>query len=457
MVYSSLLFIYGFLPISLLIYYVTPKKLRNAVLLLLSMVFCGLISLYFLVFMAVYTLINYTAGILTERKNKIAAAIPLAGGIIFDLTAILVFRTEYFSWLKDIIRAPEGFFPVGISFFTLSAVGTLIDVYCGRIKAERNLIQFGLYFLFFPKLLMGPVLRYGSFSKILSRRKCGLNEIGVGFTIFVKGLAKKIIVADNLYMLYMAVKSIEVTEMPALTAWLGIIAYLLCLYFTLSGFADMGTGIGYCFGIRLPQSFSYPMFSTKIRYFTARWHMQVTSWFRRYVTRPLCSVSRSRIYQKLIFIIVWAIAGYWYGFSVNGIIWGLILGTAIVIENRFSSTKILRATSVLYTFLIVLVCFVFFSGESLEYSLRYMFAMIGGSGLLADTLLLHLLKSYTVIILIAVYSSTNLFRNMIMRSGKTKLGAVFTAASPLVVLLMFIICTAFISFSGSSEMMLMKL
>lgn len=457
MVYSSLLFIYGFLPISLLIYYVTPKKFQNAVLLLLSMLFCGMTSLYFLAFMSVYTLINYAAGILTERKNKIAAAIPLAGGIIFDLTAIFVFRTEYFSWLKEIIRAPEGFFPIGISFFTLSAVGTLIDVYCGRIKAERNIISFGLYFLFFPRLFMGPVLRYGSFSKILGSRKGNLNEIGAGFTIFVKGLAKKVIVADNLYMLYMAVKSVEVGEMSALTAWLGIIAYLLCLYFTLSGFADMGTGIGYCFGIRLPQSFSYPMFSTKIKYFTARWHMQVTLWFRRYITKPLYSVSRSRIYQKLVYIAVWALAGYWYGFSINGMIWGVILGTAIVVENKFSSTKILRATSVFYTFLVVLVCFVFLSGDSLEYSLRYIFAMIGGNRIVADTLLLHLLKSYIVIILISIYASTDLFRNMIMRSGKTKLNTAITAVSPIIVLLLFIVCTAFISFSGSSEMILMKL
>lgn len=266
MIYSSLLFIYGFFPLSLLIYYAAGRKLRNGVLLILSMIFCGLISLYFLAFMILYTAVNFAACGFIEKKrpDKAWPSVCFALAVIFDIAAVFIFRTDLFSGLKSLIHVPDGFFPVGISFFTLSAVGTLIDVYCGRLKAERNIVNFGLYIMFFPRLFMGPVLRYSSFAKMLKNRRDGLNEIGIGFTIFVKGLAKKIIAADSLYMLYTAVRSIDIGTMTALTAWIGITAYLLCLYFTLSGFADMGVGIAYCFGFKFPQSFNYPLFSTRI-------------------------------------------------------------------------------------------------------------------------------------------------------------------------------------------------
>ena len=172
MVYSSLLFIYGFLPVSVLLFYITPKKLRELTLLFLSIVFCGMISLYFLIFMLAFTALNYGFSHLISRlrKNEKAAAVPLTVGIIIDLAALIVFRTEYFDWLYRLIKAPEGFFPVGISFFSLAAVGTLIDIYKGRIKAEKNIVRFSLYFMFFPRLIMGPLLRYGVFRRILDNR-----------------------------------------------------------------------------------------------------------------------------------------------------------------------------------------------------------------------------------------------------------------------------------------------
>ena len=190
MLYSSLLFIYGFLPLSLLIYIITPESLKKTVLFILSMIFCALNSLKFLEFMIIYTFINYIAGafIWILREKKALSAVPMFMGILFDVVMIFTFRTESFAFLKKNI--PEEFFPLGISFFTLSAIGYLIDIYKRRIRAERNFIKFGLYLMMFPKIIMGPIVSYNTFKRMFKSHKSDLSEMGIGFTIFVKGLEK---------------------------------------------------------------------------------------------------------------------------------------------------------------------------------------------------------------------------------------------------------------------------
>lgn len=459
MVYSSLLFIYGFLPVSLLLYYVSPKKSREFILLLLSAVFCGMISLYFLCFMAVYVLVNYSIGSLIDKMKKggMKAGLPLALGIVFDLTALVAFRTEAIPWVPELIKVPQGFFPIGISFFTLSSVGTLIDIYKGRIEAEKNFVRYALFIIFFPRLIMGPLMRYDVFRKVLTNRRCGLSELGIGFTVFIKGLAKKVIFADNLFMLYSAVKRIAPDELSALSAWLGAVAYLLCLYFTLSGISDMGTGIGYCFGLRFPQSFNHPMFSPNILYFTSRWHTQVVHWFRRYITKPFSSISAKKWQKKIIFIIAWSLLGIWYTFTLNGFISGLLIGAGILLENRFTRSRAITATGIFYTFFIVLLVSIFMSGDSISYSLSYLLAMIGGNRNLADTLSLYLFRNYIVMLLISLYASTNIFRNMINRSGKGRLRKIFIVSTPILAILLLTVCTAMMSYSGYSGLKLIKL
>lgn len=459
MVYSSLLYIYGFLPISLLLYYLTPKKCREITILLLSMIFCGMISLYFLIFIAVFTIINYFCIKLIDKfqKNEMLSSVPLVFGIIFDLLSLLAFRTEYFTWLHKLIKAPEGFYPVGISFFVLSAIGTLIDVYKKRLSCKCSIMRFSIYIMFFPKLMMGPLLRYGSFSKLLDSRKSSLSGIGVGMTVFIKGLAKKVIIADNLYMLYRSVQSSNFEDISAVTAWLGIIAYIFCLYFTLSGIADMGTGIAYCFGICLPHSFNYPLLSSRIKYFGARWQSQVVQWLRRYITKPLYNSCEKKWLKEVISILGWSIFGFWYKFDLNGLVFGALIGAFIIIEARLREKKIMEFTGIFYTFLIVILCSVFLSGSSISYSIKYLLIMIGGNATIADSQAFYLTKSYIVLILLAMYASTDLFRNMMTRSGKKKLKIALNIVSPIMVTVLLIICTALLSYSGSSEMLLLTL
>ncbi|MDE5772567.1 MAG: hypothetical protein K2I06_13240 [Ruminococcus sp.] len=459
MLYSSLLFIYGFFPLSLLIYMITPESLKKTVLFVLSMIFCALNSLKFLEFMILYTIVNYIAGafIWILRDKKILSAISMVSGISFDIIMIFIFRTESFAFLRKNFHIPEEFFPVGISFFTLSAIGYLIDIYKKHMRAERDLIKFGLYIMMFPRIIMGSVIRYTTFRKMLRSHKCDLSEIGMGFTIFVKGLVKKVIAADTMYMLYNAVKSVDVWEMSALNAWLGMTAYLLCLYFTLSGFADMGIGVGYCFGFRFPQSFNYPVFSTRIRDFAGNWNIQIICWFRRYFSKPLCELGRGHIYKKIVFILVWCAVGFWYRFDTNGLLWGFFIGLSIVIEKLIWRMKLLKATGIIYTYAVTMICAVFLSGENVSYSLRYLLAMLGGNKVFADSQTLYLLKYYIVLLLICMYFSTSLFRNMLMRSGKTKLKIVMEILSPLITVVLLAVCTALISYNGSSGMILMTL
>ncbi len=460
MLYSSLLFIYGFLPISMLIYYITKQKYRDGVLLALSLVFCASNGLRFLFFIIFYTLFNYLMGILTDIIKKSGTsleAIPLFAGITADITVIFMFRAEYMSWLRNTFGFPDDFFIPGISFLVLSSIGYLIDIYCGRIRAEKNIISFSLYTVMFPKFTAGPVVRYRSFLKINKNKKYGLSEIGKGLAIFIKGLAKKIIIADTMYQLYMAVNDIDIEKLSSVNAWLGIIAYMLCLYFTLSGFADMGTGIGYCFGYRLPNSFNYPIFSSRIKYFASKWHIQIVRWFKFYISKPLYKITKNNRIRRILFISVWCIAGFWYSFSINGAVWGGLVGISITAENFFVRKKILKATGIMYTFFIMSVLMVFLAGDSMLDSARYLLVMFGGNRLFADSISVYFFKSYIVVLLISMYASTDLFRNMILRSGKSKLKTAFSAISPVIAAFLLIVCTALISYSGFSDMILLKL
>jgi alginate O-acetyltransferase complex protein AlgI len=460
MIYSSLLFIYGFLPFSIIIYFLTPKKAQMPVLLGMSMVFCGMLGLRYLAVMTAYTAVNYVfarlVGVLS-KSSKILCGGVFALGMFFDIAALFMFRTDMFQPVREALRLPEAFYPIGFSFTALSAAGILIDVYTGKTEADRDIVRFGLYFMFFPRIIMGPLIRYRSFVKIAESRRPDLAELGVGFTIFIKGLAKKVIAADTLYAMYTAVMSQDVTKTAVLTAWLGAVSYVLCLYFMLSGFSDMGVGAGHCFGIKMPQSFNYPLFSTKIRYFASRWHIQLIHWVRRYVTKPVSSRVKNRFVKKLILICAWSIIGYWYTFTLNGMIWGMIIGTSLVVESWLRNAKLLDITGAIYTFFVIIMSSVFLFGNGTGHSLRYLLAMLGRSGVPADSLSLYLLKSYVVVMLVCMYASTDLFRNMLLRSGKERVRRAVTIASPVIVLALLIVCTALISYSGTSGMILMEL
>lgn len=459
MIFSSLLFIYGFLPVSVILYHISPKKFKNSVLLLLSAVYCVMLGLRYFAFVFVFALWNFFMAKSVEklRNHRALAAFPLAIGIIGDIVSMIIFRTDYFSEIIARIGFPSEFFPVGISFLALSAIGSLIDIYNGKIGTKISPMTYLLYIIFFPKLVMGPLISYRSFSKMAENRKGVLCNIGSGMRLFIIGLAKRVIFAQNLYMLHASVRTIETSELSALTAWLGVIAYMLCLYFTLSGYSDMGAGIAACFGFRLPQSFNYPIFSRGINDFRSRWHRPVISWFGRYIYFPLYRAASKKWLKYAFLVLTWSLIGIWYGFSVNSFIWGVVIGASAVIEKIAANRNTMRSTAIIYTLLILSFGTVFFAGDSLSESFMYFLAMVGGNNNLADRSGLYLLKSYAVILIVSMLASASVFRSLTSRSPRKPMRYVTHVLSPVISIFLLIICTALISYSGTAEMILIRL
>lgn len=458
MIYSSLQYIYGFLPLSLLIFFAVPKKYRELVLLGLSMVYCFSFSLYFLIFMAAYVILNYTMCRITEylKSKKSIAEVAFASTVVLDITVLFAFRAPYMNWFAGMIRAPEGVFAVGISLFTLSVTGMLTDVYKGREKAETNIVRYALYVMFFPKLLIGPVMRYSTFRKAMKHRKTGLAEVGAGISVFVKGLAKKAIFADTLFMLYSAVSAPEGGRVPVVNAWLGVGAYMLGMYFELSGLADMGAGTARCFGLHFPACFRYPLFSRRINYFAARWNTPVVNWFRRHITLPLAASAKNGVARSAAFLAGWALMGFWYTFRASGIMAGILFGAAILVENRFRSKSTMKITGVIYTLIISAVCVSVFSLESSSKLIRH-FGTLLGSGGFADSSTLYLIREYTFILIAAAYFSSALTHKLIRRISKMKAADKIGLIQPIVIAALLVVCTVLLAGSGSSQQLFLRL
>ncbi len=457
MTYSSLLFIYLFFPVSLILYIIVPKKLKDGVLYGESLIFCGFMGLRVAFFMVMYCLVNYIAGMTLYRISPKLKSIPLAVGVLFDVLMLISFRSSYFAYLHGFTRIPQAVFPVGISLFTLSAIGYLTDIYKGNSKCDKNFVRFSLYIMMFPRLFMGTIVNYDTFVHILRHRRYHMSEIGSGLIGFTKGLAKKVIIADSLYELNTAVNNIPLSELSAAGAWLGIAAYILCLYFSLSGFADMSCGLCRCFGMKFPNSFNYPLFGRKIRVFVSGWHIQVLHWFRKYITGPISAKSENPYISKLVFLSVWTLTGVWYGFSSGAALWGFLIGIAVLIENKFNNQKHLKPNGIIYTMLSITLITVFLFQGSIVQGARYIAVMFGGNGNLADSPAAYMLKYYIVILLIAVYASTDLFRNTMARIKESRFKGILTLLTPITAMFLLILCTSLMSFSGQSDAMLIKL
>ena len=457
MTYSSLLFIYLFFPLSLLVYIIAPKKIKDGVLYAESLVFCGFMGLRIVAFMVVFCLVNYLAGLALYCISPKLKSIPLAAGVLYDVLMLISFRSCYFSYLHGFTGIPQAVFPVGISLYTLSAIGYLADIYKGNSKCDKNFIRFSLYIMMFPRLIMGTIVDYDTFVHILRHRRYNMNEIGRGLVSFTKGLAKKVLIADALYEFNSAVKNIPLSELSAAGAWLGIAAYILCLYFTLSGFSDMSCGLCRCFGMKFSNSFNHPLFVRKVRIFVSGWHIQVLHWFRKYIISPVSSKFDNPYVSKLVFVAVWILTGIWYDFSSGAALWGMLIGLAVIIENMLNNHKPFRPNGIIYTMLSITLMTVFLSQGSISKGAQYIAVMFGGNGNLADSAAAYMLKYYIVIILIAVYASTDLFRNTAARIKNSRFSGVLTVLTPVSSAVLLILCTALMSFIGQSSTMIMQL
>jgi len=434
MVFSSLTFLYLFLPIVLIINYLIPKKYRNYTLLIASFLFYswGGISLSLLLLTSV--VFNYIIGlILAWRLNKAGAKAILVIGVSGNLGLLAFYKYANFiveninSLINSFgftfsINDPGIILPIGISFFTFQALSYLIDVYKCKVSVQKNFVDLSLYISLFPQLIAGPIVRYHDIADQLKNRISNPQKFVSGIKRFVIGLAKKVLIANQFALLADAAFQTSPEQLSTFVAWAGILAYSIQIYFDFSGYSDMAIGLGRMFGFNILENFNFPYISKSIREFWKRWHISLTNWFRDYLYIPLGGNRKGKVRTYLILFVVFFLTGLWHGASWSFIAWGLLHGTFMVIERLGfenllnKSWRPLRHT---YTLFIVLMAWVLFRAEDFNYATGYYKAMFSfrSMQLNRDILDIFLNDQVYILFLIAVISSSRIWV-IIYQKGK---------------------------------------
>ena len=446
MLFSSITFIYYFLPILLLIYFLVPKKYKNLVLLIFSLIFYFLGEPKYIVILILSCLLNYFFGNkVSKSKNK---KFWLIISIIYNVGQLLVFKyTDFFiENINNIFNSGINYLyivmPIGISFFTFQAMGYVFDIYMGKHKPASKLLDFMTYISLFPQLVAGPIVRYSDVKKELVKRESNFDKFSEGITRFVIGLSKKVLLANVLGEF-----AGDLVEVDLLSSWLKPILFTLQIYFDFSGYSDMAIGLGLIFGFRFLENFNYPLIASSITDFWRRWHMSLSSWFRDYVYIPLGGNRNGLIKQIRNIFVVWFLTGFWHGASWNFIIWGLYFGVLLVIEKLFLK-KFIDKTKVfkyVYTSIIVVISFLIFSTDNL----KDIFSSLGNMFMINDIPLtssstIYYLKNNLVLLIISIIGATPLMKCLVKKIRLSKFKKVVECLEVVVVLGLLILTTAFL-------------
>lgn len=381
MVFSSLIFLYAFLPSVLILYFLSPSKIRNTILLIASLFFYAWGEPKYVLLMLVSVVVNYIFGILIEavsNKGTKKALLTLAISINIGLLA-------FFKYMNFLVENINNLFnihisldpiplPIGISFFTFQAMSYVIDVYQKDAPVQKNFFNLSLYIALFPQLIAGPIVRYNTVAEQIKKRITSVAKFAEGIRRFVIGLSKKVLIANPLGAVADEIFAMPADSLTTGTAWIGIIAYTLQIYFDFSGYSDMAIGLGKMFGFDFEENFRYPYISQSISEFWRRWHISLGTWFRDYVYIPLGGnrVKGWKVYRNLL--IVWTITGFWHGASWTFMAWGFYYGLIISIE-KFGLEKLIRSLwrplQHAYVLFIVMVGWVFFRADNFAYSFEY--------------------------------------------------------------------------------------
>ena len=454
MLFSSIPFLYYFLPLVLAVYFLTPRAGKNAVLFLSSLLFYAWGEPKFCIFMLLSILQGYVFGRLIEKhaQNKKRSKLFLTASVALSL-ALLAY-CKYADFFLSSVNAVTGLsfkllhvtLPIGISFYTFQILSYVVDVYRGEVPAQKSFLKLGTYIAMFPQLIAGPIVRYADIAPQLDSRQTTLEDVSSGACRFVIGLSKKVLLANVLYELITAFQ--QSRDLSVLYFWIYAVSFALQLYFDFSGYSDMAIGLGRIFGFRFQENFNYPYISGSITEFWRRWHISLGSWFRDYVYIPLGGnrVSKAKWLRNIL--VVWMLTGLWHGASWNFVLWGLGFAVLLVAEKLVYG-RLLQRTHVLkhvYTLLLVTLSFVLFNADSVSEAFSQLGAMFGAGGLpLVSMEGVYYLKSYAGTFLFAAIGATPLVSNAISRFGKTRFGAqALTVLQPLVMLALLAACTAFL-------------
>lgn len=446
MLFSSITFIYYFLPILLLIYFIVPKKIKNLTLLIFSLIFYFLGEPKYIIVLLLSCIINYVISKLMKYKKYKKALLILA--IIYNVGQLLVFKyTDFFiDNINNIFNTNISFMyivmPIGISFFTFQALGYVIDVYNKKHKPASSLIDFMTYVSLFPQLIAGPIVRYSDIQNELVKRETSFSKFSEGIKRFVIGLSKKVLIANVLGEIITFL-----IEETVVSAWLKPILFTLQIYYDFSGYSDMAIGLGLMFGFRFLENFNYPLIARSITDFWRRWHISLSSWFRDYIYIPLGGNKVSKLKHVRNIFIVWFLTGFWHGASWNFILWGLYFFIFLMIE-KYLLKKYLDKTKVIkhiYTVLIVIISFLIFNTESIPdiiNSLKNMFFMNDISIISKETL--YYLRSNLVLFIVAIIGATPLMKVVIGKLKETKFVKVINILEPITYIILLTLTTAFL-------------
>lgn len=417
MIFSSIIFLLFFLPVTLLLYLLSPRVIKNSTLLLVSLFFYAWGEAEFVLLMVVSIIVNYALGLIIDRhRDQWQARLSLIASVVFNIGLLAYFKYAGFAFdnINQMFSATtyDGsniHLPIGISFFTFQVMSYVIDVYRGTTPVQKNVLNLGLFISFFPQLIAGPIVRYKDIHEQLTDRRVTLDGFAAGVRRFTIGLGKKVLIANNAAVAADAIFALEPSTIGTNLAWLGVIAYSLQIFFDFSGYSDMAIGMGMMFGFRLPENFNYPYISTSIREFWRRWHITLSNWFRDYVYVPLGGNRKGTLRTYINLYIVFFLTGLWHGASWTFVIWGLIHGTFMVLERIGLEAVLARLWSPIrhvYMLLVVMFTWVFFRAESLDYALDYLWRMVNFSGdSLQNPLALYLNPELQLVLVLGILFS----------------------------------------------------
>ena len=448
MLFSSIPFLYYFLPMVLAVYFLAPRKAKNTVLLVSSLIFYGWGEPKLLFLMVFTIVLFYFCGLaIGARPSARWKKAWLLVSVVISLALLGIFK--YADFFIGSFNTLTGLsipllrltLPVGISFYTFQSLSYTMDVYRGSVPPQKNLLSFGAYVSMFPQLIAGPIVRYADIDRELEERTHSWEGFSLGMGRFLVGLGKKVILADNFALLMKLFR--ESDEKSVLFYWLYAVAFTLNIYFDFSGYSDMAIGLGRMFGFHFPENFNYPYLSKSITEFWRRWHMTLGSWFRDYVYIPMGGnrVRRGRWVWNIL--TVWMLTGLWHGAAWNFVLWGLFFGIFLMIEKWVPGLqKLPNALRHGYVMLAVIFSFVLFNANSLSQAAGDMAGMLGLGGLpLISAPAVYYLKSYGLLFLLGILGATPVVKTLAQKAADTKAACVL---EPLVLAALLLVCTAYL-------------
>ena len=449
MVFSSILFLFIYLPIVLAVYYFIPSRFRNLWLFIVNLVFYGWGEPVYIILMIFSITLNYFAGRIIAKyrvKSHSKARIALTVNTVINLSLLVFFK--YFDLFANTLNSIIGTdipilgltLPIGISFYTFQTMSYPIDVYRGDTEEQKNYISFGTFVALFPQLIAGPIVRYKDVASQLNLRPLNAEQFSSGVCRFTVGLAKKVLLANNiggLWDVYSSAGSLSIFG-----SWLGAIAFSLQLYFDFSGYSDMAIGLGRMLGFEFLENFNYPYISKSVTEFWRRWHISLGTWFRDYLYIPLGGNRRGLSRQLLNILIVWALTGLWHGANWTFLLWGLYYAVFLILEKAFLLKALNKVPFLahVYAVIVAVLGWMIFQLDSVESVMKYWGAMFGANSVFATAQDLFYGKSYAVILIISVFAATPIMKNLFLRIPQ-KIRSILT---PTLIAACLIVSTAYL-------------